>query len=38
MKKRGRVGKEVSQTILTSPNMAVVENANKPVCLNANKK
>jgi len=28
----------VSQTILTSPNMAVVENANKPVCLNANKK
>lgn len=38
MKKRGRVGKEVSQTILTSPNMAVVENANKPICLNANKK
>ena len=27
--KRGRVGKEVSQTILTSPNMAVVENTNK---------
>jgi len=26
--KRGRVGKEVSQTILTSPNMAVLENAN----------
>ena len=38
MKKRGRVGKGVSQTILTSPNMAVVENANKPICLNANKK
>ena len=38
MKKRGRVGKEVSQTILTSSNMAVVENANKPICLNANKK
>ena len=37
IKKRGRVGKEVSQTILTSPNMAVVENANKPICLNANK-
>lgn len=37
MRKRGRVGKEVSQTILTSPNMAVVENANKPICLNANK-
>lgn len=38
LKKRGRVGKEVSQTILTSPNMAVVENANKPICLNKNKK
>ena len=38
MKKRGRVGKGVSQIILTSPNMAVVENANKPICLNANKK
>ena len=37
-KKRGRVGKEVSQTILTSPNMAVVENVNKPICLNKNKK
>ena len=36
--KRGRVGKEVSQTILTSPNMAVVENVNKPICLNKNKK
>lgn len=33
-KKRGRVGKEVSQTILTSPNMAVLEDANKPICLN----
>lgn len=29
--KRGRVGKEVSQTILTSPNMAVLENTNKIV-------
>ena len=38
MKKRGRVGKEISQTILTSPNMAVVENTNKPICLNVNKK
>lgn len=37
LNKRGRVGKEVSQTILTSPNMAVVENANKPICLNKNK-
>lgn len=33
-KKRGRVGKEVSQTILTSPNMAVLEDMNKPICLN----
>ena len=33
-KKRGRVGKEVSQTILTSPNMAVLEDADKPICLN----
>ena len=33
MKKRGRVGKGVSQTILTSPNMAVVENANKKVSI-----
>ncbi len=31
--KRGRVGKEVSQTILTSPNMAILENSNKPKCL-----
>ena len=29
--------KSNAQTILTSPNMAVVENANKPICLNANK-
>lgn len=35
--KRGRVGKEVSQTILTSPNMATLENVNKPICMN-NKK
>ena len=27
--KRGRVGKEISQTLLTSPNMAVLENTNK---------
>lgn len=32
--KRGRVGKEVSQTILTSPNMATLENINRPVCIN----
>lgn len=32
--KRGRVGKEVSQTILTSPNMATLENINKPICIN----
>lgn len=37
VKKRGRVGKEVSQTLLTSPNMAVVENSNKPICLNKGK-
>lgn len=35
--KRGRVGKEVSQTILTSPNIATLENVNKPICMN-NKK
>lgn len=29
--KRGRVGKKVSNTILTSPNIAVLENANKVV-------
>ena len=32
--KRGRVGKEVSQTILTSPNMATLENIDKPICIN----
>ena len=32
--KRGRVGKEVSQTILTSPNMATVIEYPKPICLN----
>lgn len=32
--KRGRVGKEVSQTILTSPSMATVIETPKPICLN----
>ena len=32
--KRGRVGKEVSQTILTSPNMATLIESPKPICLN----
>lgn len=34
--KRGRVGKEVSQTILTAPNIAVLEETdkNKLICLN----
>lgn len=32
--KRGRVGKQVSQTILTSPNIATLEKINKPICLN----
>ncbi len=32
--KRGRIGKEVSQTILTSPNMATLENIDKPICIN----
>lgn len=32
--KRGRVGKEVSQTILTSPNMATVIETPRPICLN----
>lgn len=32
--KRGRVGKEVSQTILTSPSMATVIEEPKPICLN----
>ncbi len=35
--KRGRVGKEVSQTILTSPNIATLENVNKPICMNSKK-
>ena len=36
--KRGRVGKRVSNTILTSPNIAVLENANKIVDINKYKK
>ncbi len=37
--KRGRVGKAVSQTILTSSNMATLEKVNKPICINnTNKK
>lgn len=36
--KRGRVGKEVSNTILTSPNIAVLENANKVVDINKYRK
>ena len=32
--KRGRVGKEVSQTILTSSSMATVIETPKPICLN----
>ena len=36
--KRGRVGKEVSQTILTSPNIAVLENTNKIIDINKYKK
>lgn len=35
--KRGRVGKKVAQTLLTSNNMAVVENLYKPICLNNRK-
>lgn len=35
--KRGRVGKDVAQTLLTSNNMAVVENLYKPICLNNGK-
>lgn len=31
--KRGRVGKKVSKTILTSPSIAVLENTDKPICL-----
>ncbi len=33
--KRGRVGKGVSQTILTSPNIATLEKVDKPICINA---
>lgn len=36
--KRGRVGKKVSNTILTSPNIAVLENANKVIDINKYKK
>lgn len=32
--KRGRVGKKVSQTILTSPNMGTVIETPRPICLN----
>lgn len=32
--KRGRVGKKVSQTILTSPSIATVLETSKPICLN----
>ncbi len=32
--KRARVGKKISQTILTSPNMATVVKFPKPICLN----
>lgn len=32
--KRGRVGKKISQTILTSPNMATVIKTPRPICLN----
>jgi len=32
--KRGRVGKEISQTILTSPNIATVIESPKTICLN----
>lgn len=36
--KRGRVGKNVSNTILTSPNIAVLENSNKVVDINKYKR
>lgn len=36
--KRGRIGKNISQTILTSPTIATLENCNKPICLNKGKK
>lgn len=32
--KRGRVGKKVSQTILTSPSIATILETSKPICLN----
>lgn len=32
--KRGRVGRKISQTILTSSNIATIVNVNKPICLN----
>ena len=32
--KRGRVGKEISHTILATSNMATLENINKPICIN----
>lgn len=32
--KRGRVGKEISQTILTSPNIGTLLETPKPICLN----
>ena len=35
--KRGRVGKEISQTILTSPNMATLEKIDKPINILHNK-
>ena len=35
--KRGRVGKEISQTILTSPNMATLEKIDKPLNILHNK-
>lgn len=38
MTKRGRIGKEVSQTILTTPSIAVLENTNKLICLNNKEK
>jgi len=36
--KRGRVGKKVSQTILTSPSIATVLETSKPICLNNSSK
>lgn len=34
LQKRGRVGKDVSQTILTSPNIATLKYIDKSICLN----